>query len=479
MYTTVAKIEQCPTKSHLGVLFTALEQLEKVDFLHAEEKQYIQQQKDQNKKTFIPLNRLGQYVLVHFIDLEKEPQQIRELCRKAGGTFCNFANDNKLEDLCLLAPNAPELIRDTAEGLVLSNYEFSLYKTQEREQLHQLKNIHIYAPDLEPGQLDELNTINQWTCHARDLVNEPVATLSAEELAHRFETWAQQTGATAEVFNKKRIESLKMGGLLAVNKGSELPPTFTILEWKPENAINDKPYVFVGKGVVYDTGGMNIKTANYMDNMKSDMAGGAAVACAVLAISEARLPVHVVAMVPATDNRPGTRAYVPGDILTMHNGITVEVLNTDAEGRLILADALSYAIKYQPELVIDMATLTGSAHAAIGQYGIVGMGSQHETHMSALKMSGESVYERIVEFPFWEEYAELLKSDVADTTNLGGRVAGAITAGKFLEKFTDYPYIHLDIAGPAFLDKKEGYRGKGGSGIGVRLLFDFIKNKIG
>jgi leucyl aminopeptidase len=178
---------------------------------------------------------------------------------------------------------------------------------------------------------------------------------------------------------------------------------------------------------------------------------------------------------PATDNRPGPKAIVPGDIITMQNGMTVEVLNTDAEGRLILADALNHATKYNPSLVIDLATLTGSAIRAVGRYGIVAMQMKAAKELELLKESGWETYERLIELPSWEEYSDGLKSDLADMKNIGPAEAGAITAGKFLEKFTGYPYIHLDIAGPAFLEKRDSYRGQGGTGVGVRLLFDFIR----
>lgn len=266
-----------------------------------------------------------------------------------------------------------------------------------------------------------------------------------------------------------------MGGLLAVNLGSVQPPTFTVMEWKPRKPKNKHPYVLIGKGVVYDTGGLSLKpTPNSMDYMKSDMAGSAAVACSMYAISKAKLPVHVIALVPATDNRPSENAYVPGDVITMMSGHTVEVLNTDAEGRMILADALHFAKKYKPELVMDFATLTGAAAAAIGSYGIVCMGTADEKTKDKLKDSGKNVHERLAEFPFWDEYEDLLKSDIADMKNIGGPVAGAITAGKFLQKYTDYPWMHFDIAGPSFLHALNSYRGKNGSGVGVRFLFDFF-----
>jgi len=205
------------------------------------------------------------------------------------------------------------------------------------------------------------------------------------------------------------------------------------------------------------------------------MSGAAAVIGVFNIVSKLKLPIHIIGLIPATDNRPDGNAYVPGDIVKMHNGLNVEVLNTDAEGRMILADALSFAKQYNPQLVIDLATLTGSAVAAIGMYGIAAMGTASEKIFIDLKESGELVYERIVEFPFWEEYKKLLESSVADIKNIGGKDAGAITAGKFLEYFTDYPWIHLDIAGPAFLNSSNSYRGIGGTGVGVRLLYSFLK----
>ena len=184
----------------------------------------------------------------------------------------------------------------------------------------------------------------------------------------------------------------------------------------------------------------------------------------------------MIGLVPATDNRPGFNAFAPGDIITMMDGSTVEMLNSDAEGRMILADALHYAKRYKPELVIDIATLTGAAMAAIGTFGMVGMGSASSKQKNRISESGLNVHERVAEFPFWDDYAELMKSDIADQKNIGGALGGAITAGKFLEKFTDYPYYHLDIAGPAFIQAKDFYRIKGGTGVGVRLFFDLFKN---
>jgi leucyl aminopeptidase len=268
-----------------------------------------------------------------------------------------------------------------------------------------------------------------------------------------------------------------MGGILAVNRGSNDPPTFSILEWKPTKANNKKPIILVGKGIVYDTGGVSLKpTANSMDFMKSDMGGAATVIGSMVAIAANKLPLHVIALVPSTDNRPGQDAYVPGDVIEMFSGDTVEVLNTDAEGRLVLADALHYAKKYQPELVIDFATLTGAAARAIGPEGISYMSTADDTICEKMEKSGFNVYERLVRFPLWREYRNQLKSNIADIKNLGGPSAGMITAGKFLEHFIDFPWLHFDIAGSAYLKVADGYRTKEGTGVGVRLVYDFLKN---
>ncbi|MCE2495466.1 MAG: leucyl aminopeptidase [Flavobacteriales bacterium] len=320
-----------------------------------------------------------------------------------------------------------------------------------------------------------MNAAFDGTVRARDLSNEPLSTLTAARYAEIMKEWGGELGIKVTVLEKKQIESLKMGGLLAVNRGSIDPPTFTIMEWSPEDAINEKPVVLVGKGVVYDTGGLSLKpTANSMDFMKVDMAGSAAVVGAMVALAETKLPIRVIGLVPATDNRPGENAYAPGDVIKMFDGTTVEVLNTDAEGRMIMADALAYAKKFDPELVIDLATLTGSAAMAIGKYGVVAMGNADEPVWKELHRAADSVHERLAVFPFWSEYRELLDSDIADLKNIGGPEGGAITAGKFLEHFTDYPYVHFDIAGPAWLKKKDKYRTKNATGVGVRLLFEYF-----
>lgn len=431
-----------------------------------------------NKQHVVEINRYKNRVHVIYVEFNGVRSKRLENYRKCGFKSQGLVNKAKIERVVVYPlVAATEETLAFAEGMLLGNYQFLKYFKDAAKKENSLKQVDIYADNISEEKISELSVVVNAVCKARDLVNEPLSFLTAEQFANEIKNLGSESGARVEVFGKKKIESLKMGGLLAVNKGSIDPPTFSIIEWKPKNKVNTKPYILVGKGVVYDTGGLSLKPSNFMDTMKCDMAGGAAVAAALYAIAKNNLPVHVIGLVPATDNRPDGNAYVPGDVVKMYDGTTVEVLNTDAEGRMILADALSYAKQYDPELVIDAATLTGAAVRAIGSVALVGMQVKAETEFELLKKSGDIVNERIVEFPMWDEYGEMLKSQIADLKNIGGAEAGMITAGKFLEHFTDYPYIHLDIAGPAFLEKKDNYRGIGGTGYAVRLFYDFIKSK--
>lgn len=415
-----------------------------------------------------------------FVNLEspKTGTDLLEAWRKGGSAALTALLQFKANKAGVLnLTDNTDAVVPVLEGALLTNYKFVRYKTLNNN-THLLKELALDKKILDKKTAEELTITTEATCHARDLVNEPLSYLTAEQLSKEIEKLGKEAGFKVDVFNKKKIQSLKMGGLLAVNLGSPNPPTFNIMEWKPAKATNKQPIVLVGKGVVYDTGGLSLKpTPNSMDIMKSDMGGSAAVIGAMYAIAKAKLPVHVIGLVPATENRPGGNAYAPGDVIKMHSGLNVEVMNTDAEGRMILADALSYAKKYKPQLVIDLATLTGAAVRAIGPQGIVYMGTANDEVKQNISASSYKVYERLVEFPMWDEYDEMIKSEIADIKNVGGPYAGATTAGMFLKYFTDYPWLHLDIAGSAYLDKPDGYRPRFGTGVGVRLLFDFIKKQ--
>ena len=447
--------------------------------LNSEKRDYVKR-KHREKNNVIVVNQYKNNLLVVYGLLSGTRPNRYEHYRKCGNKAQELLNADKVERVVVQVVNASK--RETfafIEGLLLGNYTFDRYFTKEKDKnKNSLKEVDVYSNEISEEELTELLNVVQAVYKTRDLVNTPVADLNAEKLAEEFVKMGDDAGFKVNVLTKKKIESLKMGGLLAVNRGSIDPPTFTIMEWKPKNHKNKKPIVFVGKGVVYDTGGLSLKPTNYMDTMKSDMAGAAAVGGAMYAIAKQNLPLWIIGLAPATDNRPDGNAYTPGDVITMYDGTTVEVLNTDAEGRMILADALAYAKKYEPEVVIDIATLTGAAARAIGANAMVGMNAKAENYFEQLQKTGNYVHERVVEFPFWDEYKEQLKSEIADMKNIGGADAGAITAGKFLEHFTDYPYIHLDIAGPSFLDKRQDYNPAGGTGVGVRLFYEFAKSLV-
>ncbi len=465
----IKKITKIVPKTNIVFVVNIEKELDN-SFFTKEELHYIKTQYAAENK-LVTIQRLPQVIYIVFT-AKVNDYKAKQTSRKLASKLVEKANELKITEITLSSQVATTI--DFIEGLLLSDYQFLKYLTEKKE--NTLKKISVLAK-VSAKELEEIVNLSEATNFAKDLVNEPVSFLNATQLGEEAKKIAKIAGFKIEVFGKSKIETLKMGGLLAVNKGSIDEPTFSILEWKPSKAKNATPIILVGKGVVYDTGGLSLKpTPNSMDTMKCDMGGAAAVIGAFYAIAKNKLPYHVIGLIPATDNRPGGNAYAPGDIITMHNKKTVEVLNTDAEGRMLLADALSYAQKYKPELVLDVATLTGAAASAIGHYGVVAMGNADEKIMNKLKESGNNVYERIVEFPFWEEYNEQLKSNIADMTNLGNGMGGAITAGKFLEKFTDYPYIHLDIAGPAFIKKSVDYISQGGTGVGVRLFYDFIKN---
>lgn len=446
--------------------------------LDAKEKEFVKKQHRRLKQEFFSFNKFDKYIFVCFLPKTGKKSDQIENARQKGHKVFQVLAKTDMENVALkhIEEKDFELVA-FAEGFVLGSYRFNKYKTSDEysNKKPAIKNLKVVSKTLSPIELQQVAMLAKANFFARDLVNEPLNNLNAETLAERIAEACKKRNVLVEVMNKTKIASLKMGGLLAVNKGSVDPPTFTIAEWKPEKPLNKRPYVLVGKGIVYDTGGMSLKPSNYMTGMKADMGGAATMAATLCAVAEAKLPIHVIALIPATDNRTNGNAYVPDDVITMYDGTTVEVINTDAEGRLILADALSYAKKYDPELVINAATLTGSAMRALGTHGAVGMHTRAGIQMTKLIKTGEDVYERVVEFPMWNEYNEQLKSNVADVKNVGGATAGAITAGKFLERFTDYPFIHLDIAGVAHIDKKDSYRGIGATGFGVRLLFRFLQ----
>ncbi len=473
---TLAKVARSSGGKDTLVILTDTAQLRHLD-LERSDRQYLIEQLSTEASVAI-CDISGRLVMVHEVRKGNLAAQL-EKARRAGNEMITRLMGAKREEAQLVSlQDDPHATLAMVEGATLGSYTFRKYKTGNGKEA-EFRKLGVVATEVTAKALDELADICEATTTARDLVNEPVSFLNAKQLGAEVRNLSRNGGFKVQVFDKAQIEALGMGGLLAVNKGSIDPPAFILAEWKPKNAVNKKPIVLVGKGVVYDTGGLSLKpTPNSMDHMKCDMAGAAAVAGAIYAAAKRELPVHVVALIPATDNRPGGNAYAPGDVIRMHSGLTVENLNSDAEGRIILADALSYGEKYEAELVMTIATLTGAAARAIGSYGSVSMGTADEKQFQLLHAAGEQVYERLARMPFWEEYGEEIKSDVADIKNLGSDLAGQITAGKFLARFTTRPFIHIDIAGTAYLHKRDHYRVKGGTGVGVRLFYEFLKRRV-
>lgn len=404
--------------------------------------------------------------------------ELLEEARCRGGNLTKKINSERSSDVQILragmSVRKEELLAFT-EGILLRNYQFLHYKKEGKQ--NTLQNISVNDTAVTQEELDELKNVAAANYLAKDLANEPVNALNSVQLGEKVIALAKELNFNAEVLDKNKITELKMGGLLGVNLGSSVPPTFSVLSYKPEGAVNTRPLVIIGKGVTYDTGGYSLKPAQSMATMKSDMSGAAAVIGTFCAVVKNKLPIYMIGLIPSTDNRVSSDALVPDDIITMSDGTTVEVLNTDAEGRLILGDALHYAKQYAPELVIDLATLTGAAAAITGPLGTALMGTDTK-YRNLLIESGNDNYERLAEIPYWKEYSDMLKSDVADLKNIGGSVGGSATAGKFLEHFTDYAWLHLDIAGPAFLKDEEAYKQKGATGVGVRMLYSFAKKFI-
>ncbi|MDP7238405.1 MAG: leucyl aminopeptidase, partial [Candidatus Latescibacteria bacterium] len=277
-----------------------------------------------------------------------------------------------------------------------------------------------------------------------------------------------------DILTRENITKEKMGALLAVSAGSEEPPRFIILEYGEPSDDYDT-IVFVGKGITFDSGGISLKPGSGMEEMKHDMSGAAAVVGAMRAIGEMKPPLHVVGLIPSSENLPDGKALKPGDIITAYSGKTIEIINTDAEGRLVLADALGYADRYKPAAVIDLATLTGACVVALG-HAASGMMGNNENLMTRVRSAGDTSGERVWPLPLWEEYHDEIKSHIADVKNTGGRWGGALTAGAFLEKFVDYPWVHLDIAGPAYSEKATDYCPQGATGAGTRLLIQMIRD---
>jgi len=377
-----------------------------------------------------------------------------------------------------------ELGQAVVEAAMLSLYEFTQYKKEDEKKKTYLKEICLLSEKENLSAIKKGGEAGEKIAGAvilaRDLANEPANVVTPATLALEAVKMAKQNGIKHKILEIKDMKRLGMGALLGVAKGSDEPAKFIILEYNNIFKIQDTRYkvptiVLVGKGITFDSGGISIKPSQSMDEMKYDMAGGATVIGAMQAAAQLKLPINLIGLIPSTENLPSGTAQRPGDIVRAMNGKTIEVLNTDAEGRMILADALVYAKKYNPDAVIDFATLTGAIVVAIGEHAS-GLFSNNENLAKNLKKAGEDTGERVWPMPMYDEYFEQIKGDLADIRNIGGKEGGPSTAAKFLEQFVSFPWAHLDIAGTAWTTKSKPYRPKGATGVGVRLIMEFLRN---
>lgn len=370
------------------------------------------------------------------------------------------------------------------EGARLSDYRFDKYKSK-KSPVPPIQSLELFSKEEKKSQsirkvLSEAEILCEGVIFTRDLANEPPNVMTPARLARSTAAMAAKNNLSCKVLGKSDMARLKMGGILGVSQGSAQEPKFIILENRVKHPKFSQPIVLVGKGITFDTGGISIKPSKDMDKMKFDMCGAAAVIGAMKVIANLMLPIKVVGLAPVCENMPGHNAQRPGDIVTAMNGKTIEVLNTDAEGRLILADALSYAAKFKPKALLDIATLTGACAAAFGDIAS-GLMSTDPDLVDRVKEAGEKTGERVWELPLWDEYFDLIKATYADIQNISKKSAGAITAGMFLKEFADHTksWAHLDIAGTAWNEAgPKPLSPIGATGVGVRLFVQLVKRYL-
>jgi leucyl aminopeptidase len=438
-----------------------------------------------------------------FLDRKSKPRRLlllglgdakkldAEVLRNAAGSAISAARTHRSKRPALVIPAAGELAGEAlaqvlTEGAVLGAYRFERYRSAAGDD----ENSPIQSLTLVAERVAEVVSLRRGAergailaeCQnlTRDLSNLPANDLPPAELARRAQAVAREVGLRARVLDVPALRRKQMGAILAVGGGSAHPPRLVTLEHTPKGAVAKRdaaPICLVGKGITFDSGGISIKPAAGMDEMKHDMSGAAAVIGALRACALLKLPRRVVGVIGAAENMPSGTAYRPGDIVTSMSGKTIEVLNTDAEGRVVLADALHYArTEFEPAAIIDLATLTGACIVALGKLAS-GLFSNHDALAEHVRKAGEATGERAWPMPLWEGHRTLVKSAVADLKNSGGRDAGSSTAAAFLQAFAgDTPWVHLDIAGTGWTTTASGYQPKGATGVGVRLLLEALRN---
>lgn len=405
-----------------------------------------------------------------------------ESLRNAASVIVGACSDKSVSEVHIVVPEinvTNDTARYIAEGVYLANYAFNRYKTQKEETSPLLEKAILLSDN--PGQLSpllkEVSIVCSNTLLCRDLVNEITENANPLTIAKLAKKIAAQSKIKCTVYNKKDIEKMKMGLLLAVSQGSKYPPQLIVMHYRGAPSKKDS-IALVGKGITFDTGGINLKPSGHIETMRTDMAGAAACLYAISAIAQMKLPINVYAVIPLAENMISHTAYKPGDVFTAYNGKTVEIGNTDAEGRLILADALSFTEKkLKPKAIIDIATLTGACIVSFGEI-VAAYLTSDESLSTALFNASETTGEKIWRMPLYKEYNEEIKSDIADIVNVPAvRNAGTIIGATFLKNFIENtPWAHIDIAGTSWYSKKRGYNPKNATGFGVRLLYEFAKS---
>jgi len=404
---------------------------------------------------------------------EEEDFQL-DVVRRAYGKAAARADEMKLETLSLILPEvgkASEIAQAAVEGCILALYRFEKYKSEKKDQV--LRELKILSRDKIDEAVERAVKICEGVKIARDLANMPSSDCTPEKFAEIAISAVKDLGIKVKVYGMSELQEMKMGGIVSVGRGSSREPKLIELEYDGGGDL----YIVAGKAVTFDSGGISIKSREKLDEMKYDKSGGAAVVGILAAAALLKLPIKLIGLIPVVENMPSGSAYKPGDIIRFRNGKTAEIISTDAEGRLILADALAYASEKKPRTLIDLATLTGACIIALGNHAS-GLFSNDDELAEKLIESGERTGEKVWRLPLWKPYYDQLKSNVADMKNTGGHAGGAITAAAFLSNFVENTkWAHLDIAGTAWIQEQseqKSYASKGATGVGVRLIIDFL-----
>lgn len=422
------------------------------------------------------------------IGLGKRKEVTRDRLRQAGGKAASYLSNLHMKNIALSTRTIYSLKLspvDLIEGSLLADYSFAKYKKEENHKgIKKITILSVPSPlagegkgegeTLEEDLLKQIRWIKaaaNATHFARDLVNTPSNDMTPSALVRAVRSLKK---VSVKIIEKSQAEKLGMDAYLSVAKGSMEPPKFIVITYKGKNI---SPTALIGKSITFDSGGISLKPSEGMEKMKYDMAGGAAVLGVIKAASELNMPVHIIGVLPAAENLPGGSASKPGDVVRTMRGKSIEIVSTDAEGRLAIADSIEYVKRFKPSAIIDIATLTGACSIAFGNEAIAMMGN-NESLMEKMKKASEGTYERVWQMPLFEEYKEYIKSDIADLKNTSGRSGSLISSAYFLKEFAgDTPWLHLDIAGTAWIEKDRPYIPKGATGIGVRLLLSFLKSK--